>query len=414
MKYINRHIEKKIERLLKTYKTVLITGARQVGKTKLLMEKFNNINYITMDDYSLEDMAKSDSKKFLLDNGTPIIIDEVQRTPELFRTIKLIVDKNDSYGQYLLSGSQLFKLMEGVSESLAGRIAIIELGTLSFREIIKTDFNEYFIPTNEYITSRKNYLDDNAKKYDIWSLIHRGFYPELQNPDKDRNDFYYNYVNTYIERDIREIINVKNLNLFYKFMVSVAARTGQLLNYSNIASDVGVDAETIKSWISILETSNIIYLLKPFSNSVLKRTLKTPKLYFRDTGLCSYLTKWLTKETLQNGALSGAIFETFVISEIIKSYSNVGLNYDEYLSFYNGRDNKSGTQSEIDLIIELNGTIHPIEIKTKSNPDIHDIKNFEVLEKVSEKNIGEGAVICSADNVGFINDKVSILPYFYI
>ena len=183
------------------------------------------------------------------------------------------------YGQYLLSGSQLFKLMEGVSESLAGRIAIVELNPLSFREIMNIDFDECFTPTTEYITNRKKYLDDKTKKYDIWSLIHKGSYPELQNLDKDRNDFYYNYVNTYIERDIREIINVKNLNLFYKFMVSVATRTGQLLNYSNIASDVGVDAETIKSWISILETSNIIYLLKPFSNSELKRALKTPKLY---------------------------------------------------------------------------------------------------------------------------------------
>lgn len=411
MKYIERQIEEKIKSLLSTYKVVLVTGARQVGKTRLLNEVFFDYNYISFDDYSEEMMAKSDAKRFLTDNGIPLIIDEVQRVPEIFRSIKLFADKKNQYGQYVLSGSQLFKLMNEASDSLAGRVAIVELPTLSLREIMRLDFNDRFLPTKEYISNRNG---KKAKDTNIWEIIIRGMYPELQNAEKDTKDFYDNYIRTYLERDVREIINVQNLDLFYKFMVSVATRTGQLINYSSIASDVEVDADTIKKWISVLETSNIIYILYPYANKELKRVIKTPKLYFRDTGLACYLTRWLTVDTLKHGAMNGAMFETFVISEIIKSYSNNGLDYKKYMSFYYGRDNKQETQAEIDLLIEENNVIYPIEIKMTMTPSANDIKNFSILDKIKSKKIGEGAVICQADKAGFINNDVNIIPYTYI
>lgn len=411
MKYIERQIEEKIKSLLSTYKVVLVTGARQVGKTRLLNEVFFDYNYISFDDYSEEMMAKSDAKRFLTDNGIPLIIDEVQRVPEIFRSIKLFADKKNQYGQYVLSGSQLFKLMNEASDSLAGRVAIVELPTLSLREIMRLDFNDRFLPTKEYISNRNG---KKAKDTNIWEIIIRGMYPELQNAEKDTKDFYDNYIRTYLERDVREIINVQNLDLFYKFMVSVATRTGQLINYSSIASDVEVDADTIKKWISVLETSNIIYILYPYANKELKRVIKTPKLYFRDTGLACYLTRWLTVDTLKHGAMNEAMFETFVISEIIKSYSNNGLDYKKYMSFYYGRDNKQETQAEIDLLIEENNVIYPIEIKMTMTPSANDIKNFSILDKIKSKKIGEGAVICQADKAGFINNDVNIIPYTYI
>ena len=411
MKYIERQIEEKIKSLLSTYKVVLVTGARQVGKTRLLNEVFFDYNYISFDDYSEEMMAKSDAKRFLTDNGIPLIIDEVQRVPEIFRSIKLFADKKNQYGQYVLSGSQLFKLMNEASDSLAGRVAIVELPTLSLREIMRLDFNDRFLPTREYISNRNG---KKAKDTNVWEIIIRGMYPELQNAEKDTKDFYDNYIRTYLERDVREIINVQNLDLFYKFMVSVATRTGQLINYSSIASDVEVDADTIKKWISVLETSNIIYILYPYANKELKRVIKTPKLYFRDTGLACYLTRWLTVDTLKHGAMNEAMFETFVISEIIKSYSNNGLDYKKYMSFYYGRDNKQETQAEIDLLIEENNVIYPIEIKMTMTPSANDIKNFSILDKIKSKKIGEGAVICQADKAGFINNDVNIIPYTYI
>lgn len=412
MKYIKRNIEDKLNKLFKTYKVVLITGARQVGKTRLITEMFKDYKYINLDDYQMLVLAKNDGKLFLQRYGSPLILDEVQRAPSLFRTIKLFVDKDDEYGKYILSGSQLFKLMDEASDSLAGRVAILELQTLSLREINNDNFNEKFLPTMEYIKNREKHLSN--KTFDIWDHIFNGMYPELQNKDKDREEFYRNYIKTYIERDIREITNVQNLDLFYKFMVCVASRTGQLINYSNIASEVGVDADTIKKWISILETSNIVYIIRPFYNKELKRVLKTPKLYFRDTGLCAFLTRWLTRETLENGAMNGAIFETFVVSEIIKSYTNLGYDYNKFISFYNGYDNTKGTQSEIDLILEMDGTIYPVEIKMNTNPGLDSIENFNLLKKIKDRKIGEGAVICLSDSVGFINEKVNIIPSIYL
>lgn len=408
MDYISRQIEQKLKKAFETYKVVLITGARQVGKTRLIKEMFPNVKYINFDNIFDENRARNDALLFLNDNGAPLIIDEVQRVPEIFRSIKYKVDEKNEYSQYILSGSQLFKLMEEASDSLAGRVHIIELPTLSLREIKKESFNERFVPTNEYVSKRiKNLNDTNI---DLWSVIQRGLYPEIQNNKKDFLDFYSDYVKTYIERDVREIIEVKNLNDFQRFLIALAARTGEVLNTSNISSEIQKDDKTINNWISVLETSGIIYLLRPYANSNLKRIIKKPKVYFRDTGLACYLTRWNTKDTLMNGAMSGHMFETFVVSEILKSYANVGLDYRNYLYYYNGRDNTRGQQEEIDLIIEENGTLYPIEIKMTTNPNEGMIKAFDVLNKIENRKIGNGAIICNVNTTTKIKDNIYAIP----
>ena len=408
MEYIHRQIEEKLKKSFEIYKVVLITGTRQVGKTRFIKELFSNIKYINFDNIFDEDKARNDGLLFLNDNGVPLILDEVQRVPEIFRSIKYVCDENNNYGQYILSGSQLFKLMDEASDSLAGRVHIVELPTLSFREIKKEKFNEKFIPTEEYIDKRKKSI--NNINIDLWNVIQKGLYPEMQNSEKEFIDFYSDYVKTYIERDIREIIEVKNLNNFQRFLIAVAARTGEVLNTSNIASEIQKDDKTVNSWLSVLETSGIIYLLRPYANSDLKRIIKKPKIYFRDTGLACYLTRWNTKETLMNGAMSGHMFETFVVSEILKSYANVGLDYRNYLYYYNGRDNTRGQQEEIDLIIEENGTLYPIEIKMTMSPNEEMTSAFSVLQKVKNKKIGNGAIICNVNSITKIKNDLYAVP----
>lgn len=321
---------------------------------------------------------------------------------------------------FYLTGSQKLQLMKGVSESLAGRISIVELDGLSMREINGISFNKHFVPTKEYIEEREKVLVDYK---DIWSKIHRGFYPKLHtNKQKDWIDFYRSYVATYLERDVNDIIKVKNRLSFVKFMTSVAARTGQILKYKTISNEVGVSEVTIKEWLSILERSGIIYILKPYTPSVLTRAVKSPKIYFRDTGLCCYLTRWLTPETLKNGAMAGAMFETFVISEILKSYSNEGLDYDFNVFYYNGKDkikkNINGQEvlvdGEIDLIISENGMLYPIEIKMSANPKAEMASEFDVLNKVKESKRGMGAIICLYDKKIYLRENLVVLPINYL
>ncbi|MBQ3979846.1 MAG: ATP-binding protein, partial [Lachnospiraceae bacterium] len=310
MKYIKRAIEDVVDHSAKTFKCVLVTGARQTGKSTLVKHLYSGLKTVSFDDPFIEEQAKQNPEMFMSLNEPPIILDEVQYVPSLFRYIKQSSDSLDAKGLYFLSGSQPFKLMEMVSDSLAGRVAIIELPPLSLREIMGSSFSQPFLPTMEYVRERNK---DARKPGNIWKIIHRGGYPELQNPEVDWSMFFSSYVKTYLERDVRELAAVQDLDAFRRFMVACAARTGQMLNYSNIADEVGKDSTTIKSWISILEASGIVYILEPFSNSALKRVIKTPKLYFRDTGLVAYLTRWLTPETLALGAMSGQFFETFVI-----------------------------------------------------------------------------------------------------
>ena len=419
MKYIRRALEERICQEAKTYKAILVTGARQVGKSTLLKQLFPDIKYITLDDPFVEEQAVRNSGMFMTMNQPPVIIDEVQRAAILFRYIKMKCDESDDRGLFYLSGSQQFHLMREVSESMSGRTSIIELAGLSLREISGDSFATPFVPTSAYIAERQK---SAVPPDNIWEVIHRGSYPELQQPDVEWNSFYANYVKTYIERDVRELRAVQDLDSFRRFMVAAAARTGAILNYSNIADEIGKDVNTVKQWISILEASGIIYLLEPYSPNVLKRAIKTPKLYFRDTGLVCYLSRWLTPEVLAYGAMAGAIFETFAISEILKSFSNAGLDYRYFVSYYRGKDRKKvkkngqemEVESEIDFIIEENGILYPVEIKMNAAAKSWMTGAFPVLDKVPDKKRGSGAVICNCPQPGALRENIFQLPVWYI
>ncbi len=419
MEYIKRAIEDVIEHSAQTFKCTLITGARQTGKSTLVKHLFADVKQVSFDDPFVEEQAKTNPEMFMSLNEPPVFFDEIQYVPSLFRYIKQTSDNNESKGLFYLSGSQPFKLMELASDSLAGRVAIIELLPLSLREILKSNFSKPFLPTMEYVQERNK---DAVKPDNIWKIIHRGGYPEMQDPDMDWAMYFSSYVKTYLERDVRELASVQDLDAFRRFMIACAARTGQMLNYSNIADEVGKDANTIKNWVSILEASGIIYILEPYANSALKRAIKTPKMYFRDTGLAAYLTRWLTPETLASGAMSGEFFETFVISEILKSYSNKGLDYRYFVSYYRGKDKKkikkngevSQEEAEIDFIIEQDGILYPIEIKQSSNVSADMTSAFQILDKIPEKKRGTGAVICMCSMPGALRDNILQIPFWFI
>ena len=419
MTYIKRALEAYLYKMFNQYKAVLVTGARQVGKSTLIRQVFPELKYVSLDDQWLEEQAREQSSMFMLMHPAPIILDEIQRVPGLFRYIKMECDKTEKYGLYCLSGSQAFHLMKGVSESLSGRIAVLELTGLSMREIFGDDFDKPFLPTMDYILERKKTTFDEERKRSIWQTIHRGSYPELQNNTKEWSGFYNNYLKTYLERDLRELSVVQDLDVFRRFMIAIAARTGEVLNYSNIADEIGRDVRTVKNWISILETSGIIYLLEPYSANILKRAIKAPKIYMCDTGLACYLTRWITPETLEMGAFRGHIFETFVISEILKSYANAGMDYHYYVSYYRGRDKikdntSHSSESEIDLIIEENGNLYPIEIKASSNVTASETAAFTVLEKIPDKKRGMGCVVCMCPEPGMLQDNVLQIPVWYV
>ncbi len=405
MKYIKRSAENVIKKQEKIFKAILITGARQVGKTTMLKNLKSNVNYITLDDMLLNQSAKEDPNLFLKSNKKPLIIDEVQYAPELLRYIKIELDNSEEKAMFYLTGSQQFHLMKDVSESLAGRIGILNLLGLSLREIKDIDFNNPFIPTEEYLREKEKYNKDISYN-EIWDIIHRGTMPALYQEENDFEMFYSMYVNTYIERDVRNLTQVGDTLTFLKFMTALASRIGQLLNLNTVANEVGITIPTAQRWLSILISSNIVYLLEPYYNNIMKRAVKTPKIYFLDTGLVSYLTKWKNKDVLEAGNMAGNFFENFVIVEIIKSYYNNG-ELRPPLYFYRDKEKK-----EIDLIIEQNGKLHPIEIKKSANPTKDMISNFKVLEKVGE--LGDGGIICMYDKLINLDEKNRVIPYTYL
>lgn len=419
MNYIQRSIETRLLQAMKAYKAVLVTGPRQAGKSTLLKQLFPARKYVSLDDPFLEEQANQNGSTFMMLNQPPITIDEAQRAPMLFRYIKMRCDESEEKGLFCLSGSQQFRLMKNVSETLAGRVSILELPGLSLRELQGDPFALPFLPTMEYLLERQKTVKTPKN---LWQIIHRGSYPALQDPELEWAAFYADYVRTYIERDVRELSAVHDLDAFRRFMVAAAARTGSVLNCSNIASEVGKDLATIKNWLSILEASGIVYLLEPYASTALKRAIRAPKLYFRDTGLVCYLTRWLTDETLAYGAMNGPIFETFVISEILKSFSNAGLDYRYFASYYRGKDKiqrqKDGESmeidGEIDLILEENGVLYPIEIKTASRASADMSVAFQVLNKIPEKQRGMGAVVCLCPQPGQLRENVLQIPAWYI
>lgn len=401
--YIHRILEKSINKLSKQFKVILVTGARQVGKSTLLKHCDSERNYVTLDDYKAREMALNDPELFLQRYKTPLIIDEIQYAPSLLSYIKIRVDSSDEKGQYWLTGSQQFHMMKNVTESLAGRVAIIDLKGLSLKELDNLE-QVPFLPSTEYIEEMRK----TSKTHDltnIYEIIWKGAYPELNsNPETDWETFYNSYLRTYIERDIKDLNAVKNEMDFLKFLRILASRTGQMLDYTDISKEVGVSSPTIKSWVSILISSNIVYLLQPYYTNLGNRIVKTPKIYFLDTGLCSYLTNWDNPQVLESGAMSGVIFETFVISEVIKSYTHNAKEPNIY--YYRDKEKK-----EIDLIIEKNGKLFPIEIKKATNPDKKAIKNFSVIP---DDIIGEGAVICLANEDYPITRNINAIPVGYV
>lgn len=405
MKYYKRLAENAIKKQEKMFKTILVTGARQVGKTTLLKNMNPNMNYITLDDMILNQSAVEEPELFLKANKPPIIIDEIQYAPNLLRYIKMVVDNSEKKSLYYLTGSQQFHLMKDVSESLAGRVGILNLLGLSLREIKEIEFNEPFLPTEEYLSKRKKHVKEISYN-EIWNIIHKGSMPALYQEESDVDMFYAMYVSTYIERDVRSLTQVGDTLSFLKFMTALASRIGQLLNLNSIANEVGITIPTAQRWLSILVASNIVYVLEPYYNNIMKRAVKTPKVYFLDTGLAAYLTKWKTSEVLESGTMAGNFFENYVIVEIIKSYYNTGeLRPPVY--FYRDKEKR-----EIDLIIEENGKLYPIEIKKTANPSKDMIENFKVLETVSQ--VQEGAIICMYDKIINLDEKNKVIPYNYL
>lgn len=406
--YIQRHAEITASKLAEMFGAILIAGPRQVGKTTMLEKLTDGITYVSLDDPIIKASAEEESGTFFKDNPPPVFVDEIQKAPALFNQIKLLLDRSHKKGQFFMCGSQQFKMMKGVSESLAGRIGLCTLLGFSLREAHAVECSLPFIPTEEYFSARKQNLADIT--YDeVWNTVQRGLMPELFiNPNYSWQLYYSAYVRTYIERDVRELSEIGDTVKFTNFMIAAAASTGQLVNVASLARDVGISAPTAERWLSILVASNIVYLLQPYSNNVMKRAIKTPKLYFLDTGLAAYLTRWNSPEVLKTGAMAGAFFESFVISEIIKSYYNAGIS-DPPIYFYRDKD-----MSEIDLLIENNGTLYPIEIKKHADPQKSDAKAFKLIDSIPNVKKGQGGIVCLYDNLVTLTEGVKVIPIKYL
>lgn len=392
-----REVKERIKKINDTFRVLVVTGPRQVGKTTLLESVMpENMTKVSLDDETLRKEAKENPKIFLDSYPTPLFIDEVQYAPELFPYIKMKVDKDKTRGQYWLSGSQLFDLMKNVTESLAGRAGIVKMNSFTYSEIVRNTKKEVFDPDN---LKQHDYIDVN----EIFERIFKGGMPELYDiEDMDRNDFYYSYINTYIEKDIKKIKNIGNVEAFKKFIRDVAIRTGTTLNYSDIAKDVGVSVNTIKEWFSILVSTGLVYLLEPYSSNKIKRLTHMPKIIFMDLGLACYLANWESAKALQLSDLSGHFFESYVISELIKSYDNKGIRLE--ISHFRNKETE-----EIDLIMFKNNTLYPLEIKKTANPRKDMMKNFKYLEKTNLK-IGQGGIICLYDKLMKIDENNYIIP----
>ncbi|MBQ9275764.1 MAG: ATP-binding protein [Succinivibrio sp.] len=401
--YIQRNIENTLLYAMQQTKVVLLCGIRQAGKSTLLRQLFPDYDYVSLDDIRVLRQAREDPVLFFKDRQLPLIIDEVQYAPELFLTIKHIVDQQDRKGLIILTGSQSYELLSKAAESLAGRISLLELPPLSQRELSGSNVNRPFIPGEYELRGR---LQTNAE---IWQKIIRGSMPELA-ADSARNVewFYRDYVRTYLERDVRNVLGVQNLLAFGNFMTSLAARTTKVLLYEDLARDCGLSLNTVRSWLSVLCATGMVKLLQCYRSNLIQRALKAPKLFFMDCGLVCYLTGWKTPEQAASGAMNGALFENFVISEIAKTYLNAGHDL-KGLYYYRDKD-----QKEIDLLIEGDQILYPVEIKKSATPDSHWLKHFPVLTRVQQKTVGEGAVLCLCDELTSLSEQVKAVPVEYL
>lgn len=397
-----------IQRVNDSFPVLLVTGPRQVGKTTLLeMCSDDHRNYVTLDDLDARALAQNDPGLFVQSYPVPLFIDEVQYAPGLFSYIKIAVDKEKKNGMYWLTGSQKFHLMKGITESLAGRVAVLDLLGLSLAELDQRGgAARPFLPDSEWLQHANKTATKPAGLMDIYKQIWTGSFPGVNAHSDTWDIFYRSYIQTYIQRDVKDVLNITDEIIFYKFLGAVAARTGQLLNFTDLGRDVGIDSKTAKAWLSVLEASGLVYLLRPYHNNLTKRVVKTPKLYFLDTGLCCYLTKWTEFKALEAGAMSGAILETFLVSEILKSYWHNGKTANVY--YYRDLD-----QKEVDLIIESGDTLYPVEFKKTGTPSRTASKHFHMLKKLG-KNIGTGVVLCFIEKPVPLSQEVTAIPVSFL
>ena len=405
--YITRNIEQTINRISNQFKVLLLTGARQVGKTTLLKHLAQNSNrtYVTLDDLAVRSLALSDPALFLQRYTPPLLIDEIQYAPQLLSYIKMYADNGAQNGDIWLTGSQRLPLMQGVTESLAGRVGIIDLQGLSANEINGTNNTEPFLPETDLLFNRMN----NAKKQslkEIYKLIWQGSMPAMYNGgEQDWQSYYASYVQTFLQRDVMKLLQINDEMVFFRFLCAAAGQTGKMINYAELAKAAEISAPTAKQWIKTLEAAGIIYLLQPFMPPGAKYIVKAPKLYFFDTGLAAYLTRWLNADALEAGAASSEFFETWVVMEIYKSYANKGIVPPlYYLRNFNGK--------EIELIIWQNGTVYPVAVKKSAYPN-KAVKTFAILEPVSADakiNIGAGGIVCLIDDLLPAADSLYYIP----
>lgn len=404
--YITRHMEKPVLELNEQYPVLLLTGPRQVGKTTMLehlMEaEGRGRTKVTLDDLTIRELAKTDPKMFFQLYRPPLLIDEVQYAPELFPYIKIMVDERHQPGDFWLTGSQLFKMMEGVQESLAGRVALLHLSPLSQSEIMRQPAEAPF-SLDLPLLSKRQKARTMLTTPEIFQKIHLGGMPALVTGTYvNAGVFYSSYIDTYMERDVRRLSSGIDSLKFLRFLRSAAARVSQQVNYKGIADDAEINQATAKSWLHVLEALGIIFLLEPYSNNVLKRTVSTPKLYFYDSGLVCYLTRWSSPETAMEGAMSGALLENYTVAEIIKTYQNAG--QEPFLYYYRDKDAR-----EIDLILERDGKLFPIEIKKMASPTKKLTQVFDLIDK-SPLQRGTSAILCMTDQLGAFDQDNLIVP----
>jgi len=404
MSYVPRALEDRVLDASKQFPVLLVTGPRQVGKTTLLQHLCGSErHYVTLDDPGRRTLANEDPALFLQRFPSPVLIDEIQYAPGLLPHIKMEVDANRCPGAFWLTGSQQFHAMQGITETLAGRVALIRLLGLSAREADRRPSRvEPFLPSEEILAERMETPGASDLRA-VFERIWTGSFPALvAGPVEDRDLFYGSYLQTYLQRDVRDLAEVGNQEAFLRFLRAAAARTGQLLNLSNLARDVDVSVPTAKRWLSILEASFVLHLLRPYHGNVGKRLVKTPKLYFLDTGLCSYLTDWSTPETLASGAMAGPILETWVVAEVVKSYWH--RLREPRIYFYRDRDGR-----EIDLLLERDGTLYPVEVKLAATPRRSWTRAFAALEGLGPPP-GAGAVVCLTAEPLPLSRDVTALP----
>ena len=407
MEYISRNLEAVVMQVTREFPAVLVTGPRQVGKTTMLQKLMEGTDrkYVSLDDLNERSLAKSDPELFLQVHNPPVLIDEIQYAPELFPYIKIYADSHHEPGAFWITGSQVFQMMRGVQESLAGRIAVLSMTSLAQAELAGASMTPFKIDL-EALTEREKFRIP-ADVQGIFERIYRGSMPAIVSGRNTNSQiFYSSYLLTYIERDVKLLSDAIDSLKFLRFITATAARCSQMLNVAEIAQDADINQKQAKDWLQILETLGIIFYLHPYSNNLLKRLVKTPKLYFYDTGLVCHLTRWSSPEVLENGAMNGAVLENYVVSEIAKTWLNSGK--EPYMYYYRDKDAK-----EIDIVLEHDGILNPIEIKKTSNPGTELTRVFSLLDKASVPR-GKGAVVCMKPKVGVIDRENYIVPVWTI